>query len=101
MNDLAMALLPKLGVKEKWCRLLPILLSRERTYTESQLDEVLDRHLPIYGTPLRKSVKEALAIATYQRQTAYPVIKLLVCDDAPQFNWLTAQLALCWVHEYR
>ena len=29
------------------------------------------------------------------------MVKLLVCDDAPQFNWLTAQLALCWIHEYR
>jgi hypothetical protein len=62
---------------------------------------VLDQHLPIYGIPLRKHVKEAMAIATYQRQTASPVVKLLVCDDAPQFNWLTVQLALCWVHEYR
>src|SRR6266487_2216101 len=48
-----MALLPKLGVKEKWCRLLPTLLSHGHTYTESHLDEVLDRHLPIYGSTLR------------------------------------------------
>jgi len=26
---------------------------------------------------------------------------LLLCDDAPQFNWLTGELALCWVHEGR
>jgi Transposase IS66 family len=101
MNDLAVELLHKLGVKENWCRRLPIVLSANRTYTESQLDEVLDQQLPMYGTPLRKHVKEAMAIATYQRQTAYPVVKLLLCDDAPQFNWLTVQLALCWVHEYR
>src|SRR5260370_41573156 len=43
----------------------------------------------------------ALGIATYRTQTAYPVVQLLLCDDAPQFNWLTAQLALCWIHEYR
>ena len=29
------------------------------------------------------------------------MVELLVCDDAPQCNWLTAELALCWVHEYR
>jgi hypothetical protein len=29
------------------------------------------------------------------------VVELLLCDDAPQFNGLTRQLALCWVHEYR
>jgi len=29
------------------------------------------------------------------------VIELLICDDAPQCNRLTAALALCWIHEYR
>ncbi len=101
MNGRALELLPKLGVTQKWCRVLPTLLSHGQTYTESQLDDVLDRHLPTYGAPLRKSVKEALAIATYQSQTTYPVVSLLLCDDASQFNWLTVQLALCWVHEYR
>jgi hypothetical protein len=101
MNDLAMALLPQLGVTQKWCRLLPTLLPHNQMYTQSQLDEVLDAHLPKYGANLRKSVKEALAIGTYRTQTAYPVVELLLCDDAPQFNWLTVQLALCWVHEYR
>jgi Transposase IS66 family len=101
MNDLALELLPKLGVTEKWCRLLPTFLPNDQRYTEKQLDDVLDAHLPTYGTTLRKHVKEAMAIATYQTQTAYPVVKLLICDDAPQFNWLTLQLALCWVHEYR
>lgn len=101
VNALALELLPQLGVSEKWCRTLPTLLSHDQTYTENQLDDVLDAHLPKYGANLRKSVKEALAIATYRTQIAYPVVELLLCDDAPQFNWLTVQLALCWVHEYR
>jgi hypothetical protein len=29
------------------------------------------------------------------------VVRLLVCDDAGQFTWLTAERALCWVHEGR
>jgi hypothetical protein len=101
VNDLALELLPQLGVTEKWCRMLPTLLPHDQTYTESQLDDVLDGYLPKYGATLRKRVKEALAIATYRTQTAYPVVELLLCDDAPQFNWLTVQLALCWIHEYR
>jgi Transposase IS66 family len=101
MNALALELLPQLGVSEKWCRTLPTLLSHDQTYTENQLDDVLDAHLPTHGANLRKSVKEALAIATYRSQTAYPVVELLLCDDAPQFNGLTVELALCWVHEYR
>jgi Transposase IS66 family len=101
MNELAVELMAELGVTQKWCRMLPTMLPRDQTYTESQLDEVLDRHLPKHGIPLRKSVKDALAIAAYRTQTAYPVVKLLVCDDAPQFNALTVELALCWIHEHR
>jgi len=96
LNALALELLAPLGVSQKWRRMLPTLLSQDQAYTEEQLDDVLNAHLPKYGNNLRTSV-----IATYQTQIAYPVVKLLVCDDAPQFNWLTAQLALCWVHEYR
>src|SRR6266568_4506267 len=46
MNALALELLPQLGVSEKWCRTLPTLLFHEQTYTENQLDDVLDAHLP-------------------------------------------------------
>ncbi|MEB3177518.1 MAG: transposase [Nostocaceae cyanobacterium] len=36
-----------------------------------------------------------------QKQSTIPVIKTLLCDDAPQFKLLTNDLALCWVHEGR
>jgi hypothetical protein len=101
VNALALELMAQLGVSEKWCRMLPTLLPQDQTYTENQLDDVLAAHLPKQGATLRKRVKEALAIATYRTQTAYPVVELLLCDDAPQFNGLTVELALCWIHEYR
>ncbi len=101
MNDLAVELLVQLGVTEKWCRTLPTLLPHDQTFTESQLDTLFDAHLPKHGANLRKSIKDALAIAAYRTQTTYPVVKLLLCDDAPQFNALTVELALCWIHEYR
>jgi hypothetical protein len=100
-NDLALELMGKLGVTAKWSSSLPTLLPHDQDVTETQLDDVLDGHLPKLGVNLRKRVKEALAIAAYQTQTTYPVVDLLICDDAPQFKALTAELALCWVHEYR
>lgn len=48
-----------------------------------------------------KSVLEAMALAAYRTQNEVPVVDLLVCDDAPQFVGLTAELALCWVHDAR
>ena len=59
------------------------------------------RLLPTLGTQTQKGVLEAMAVAAYQAQSAVPVVDLLVCDDAPQFPGLTAELALCWVHDAR
>jgi hypothetical protein len=101
LNTLTFELFALLGVSDLWCRQLATVLPHDQTLTETQLDHLLDEHLPTFKDPRRKHVKDALAIAAYRMQTTYPVIKLLVCDDAPQFNGLTAQLALCWIHEYR
>jgi Transposase IS66 family len=100
-NTHALELMPRLGLSQKWCRRLPTLLQLNQTYTHEHLDTILDAHLPPQGDILRTRIKEVLAIAGYRTQSAYPVVSLLLCDDAPQFNELTAQLALCWIHEYR
>ena len=101
LNELAFQLLERLGVAQKWRQQLIQLLPHEQAWHESHLDEWLNQHLPKLGTKPRKLIKDALAIAAYQTQIAYPLVELLVCDDAPQFRLLTAELALCWVHEYR
>jgi Transposase IS66 family len=100
-NELALDLLKKLGLAQKWCKKLTDLLPKEQDWEENQLDQWLDRNLPQLGPLQRKLVKDALAIAAYRTQTLWPVVELLVCDDASQFNWLTAALALCWIHEFR
>src|SRR6266516_3317928 len=101
LNELALTLLKQLGVARKWCCKLTKLLPHEQEWTETQLDSLLDKHLPKLGENLRKLIKDGLAIAAYRTQAVWPVIELLVCDDAPQFNWLTVELALCWFHEFR
>lgn len=100
-NDVAGELMGLLAITDKWRSLLPSVLPHDQDLTEKELEAVLDVHLPKLGVNLRKRVKEALAIAAYRTQTAYPVVDLLLCDDAPQFNCLTALLALCWIHEFR
>jgi hypothetical protein len=50
---------------------------------------------------LAQWILDATAVAAYHAQLAFPVVGVLVCDDAPQFTWLTQQLALCWVHDGR
>jgi hypothetical protein len=74
--------------------------------SEQDLDEPaflnrLDGLLPDLGPQQRKAVIAAAAVAAYHVEKDVPVIQALICDDAPQFNWLTKEMLLCWVHEGR
>ena len=40
-----------------------------------------------------------MAVAAYHTALEFPVVRLLVCDDAPQFTLVTQELGLCWVHD--
>jgi Transposase IS66 family len=101
LNELALSLLSQFGLPQKWSKQLCKLLPTEQDYTEEQLETWLDEHLCKLGEQQRKWIKDALAIAAYRTQQIWPIVDLLLCDDAPQFNWLTDLLALCWIHEYR
>jgi len=101
LNEVAMAVLGHVKVSPKWSDQLVTVLAADRDFSEEEIDLLLDRGLPKLGPLVRKDIKDALAIAAYRTQVSYPVVRLLLCDDAPQFNWLTLELALCWIHEYR
>ena len=76
-------------------------LPQDQDWREAEFTALLDARLPTLGPQQRARILEAAAVAAYHAQLAFPVVKLLLCDDAPQFNWVTAQLALCWIHEGR
>ena len=69
--------------------------------TSYRTPALLARHLPTLGPQQTRWVHDALAVAAYQAQTDWPVVRLLVCDDAPQWQGVTEALALCWIHEGR
>ncbi|HBY93342.1 MAG TPA: hypothetical protein DEP84_05140 [Chloroflexi bacterium] len=68
---------------------------------EASLQAWLDQHGAQVGAITRQRIADAAAVAAYHAQTEWPVIRLLVGDDAPQFNLITEELALCWIHEGR
>jgi hypothetical protein len=76
-------------------------LVQDQSLGEATLQALLDVHLPDLGAQQRKGILDATAVAAYQMEIDFPVVELLVCDDAPQFKGVTRQLALCWVHEGR
>jgi Transposase IS66 family len=76
-------------------------LPQDQALTEAVFTALLAEHLPQLGEQHRRSILEAAAVAAYHTQQEFPLIDLLICDDAPQFKRLTNQLALCWVHDGR
>ena len=68
---------------------------------EAMMQALLETYLPGLGPQQRKWILDATAVAAYHADVEGPVVRLLVCDDAPQFTLVTEELALCWVHEGR
>jgi hypothetical protein len=63
-----------------------------------RVKQVTDEHIPKQH---RKLLIDAAAIVAYHAETGYAVVRTLICDDAPQFNWLARMMMQCWVHEGR
>ena len=76
-------------------------LPRDQEVDEATLTRLLDGPLSRLGPRQREQVREALAVAAYLADPDWPVVRTLVCDDAPQFRAITEELALCWIHEGR
>jgi hypothetical protein len=73
----------------------------EQDWEEAAFLERLEEGLPKLSKQQHKIFLDAAAVAAYHAQKDYPVVRALVCDDAPQFNWLGQEMMLCWVHDGR
>jgi hypothetical protein len=73
----------------------------DQDWDEQTFVERLDSRWPKLNTQQRQAILSAAGVAAYHAEEGTPIVRLLVCDDAPQFKWLTEELALCWVHEGR
>ena len=96
-----------LGYLENQLKWSKVIWGRLQSWvSEQDLDEAtflkrLDDQLPGLGKQHRKLLIDAAAIAAYHAETGYTVVRTLICDDAPQFNWLARMMMQCWVHEGR
>jgi len=76
-------------------------LPQTQTFDESQFTQLLDEQLSDVNIQHRRLILEAALITAYHHQSDVPVVHTLLCDDAPQFKRVTADLALCWIHDAR
>ena len=77
------------------------VIPRERELDEATLTTLVAAPALRLGPRQQEQVREALAVAAYLADPDWPVVRTLVCDDAPQFRAITEELALCWIHEGR
>jgi regulator of replication initiation timing len=100
-NEEAMSLLERLKVPKKIISVVSTTFTKDREYTESEVESLIKEHLPKIGELHNTRVLEALAIASYHQEVGYPVVEVLLGDDAAQFKLVALWLALCWVHDGR
>jgi hypothetical protein len=100
VNTEALGYVEASGLSAVRCRQLAQVPS-DVIMDEARMQVLLETHLPGLGPQQRKWILDATAVAAYHADGEFPVVRLLVCDDAPQFTLVTEELALCWVHEGR
>lgn len=100
LNEETFALLDIFRLPAKAIRQLQCL-PQHRELSEAEFLGLLEDHLPDLGPQQRIRVLDAAAVAAYHAQLEFPIVRLVICDDAPQFKLVTEELALCWVHDGR
>jgi len=100
-NERTQEWLKQLGVP-KWAWQLIAKWPQNELLNEEQARQLLLGQLSErLNSQQQARVLEAGALTAYYAQDRYPVIPILVSDDAPQFSNLAQSQMLCWVHEGR
>jgi hypothetical protein len=74
---------------------------QETVLTYPELAALAQTDLGRLNDQQQARVFEAAALTAYHSQRVTPIVPVLISDDAPQFRFVTAEHALCWVHEGR
>ena len=101
VNDDAVALAAGLKVSGAVLSYFQERLPWDEELVEPAFVEAYEAGLGWIGKDTRRRLFEAAALAAYRAQTDMPAVRTLLGDDARQFDELTDDRALCWVHEGR
>ncbi len=96
-------LLKQLRVSQTLICKLRDLTEPDKELNEKDMEDILAGLFPQpdKGKVRRVRISEAAAIAAYHTEVGFPVVEVLVSDDAPQFKLITNAHMLCWVHDGR
>ncbi len=101
LNDDARAWLAVTSLSPRLQARLLLLLPWERDLSAAELARRLEDGGVQLRAQQRQQVADALAIAAYHAQTAVPIVRWLLSDDATVYHDITDAHALCWVHDGR
>ena len=101
VNDHAIAAAAALGVSGAVLSWFQERLPRDQEMDEEEFNVHFDEGMGFVKGEPRRKLYEAAALAAYRAQTDVPVVDTLLGDDARQFDDMTDERALCWVHEGR
>lgn len=85
----------------KWACHLIAQWPQNEWLTYEQMEERVENGLARLGKQQKARVLEAAALTAYHAQTTIPILEVLMSDDAPQFQCLGKEQALCWIHDGR
>ena len=96
-NEQAFLLMQEMQLSEKWLEVFRVNHA-DKSVNRKELDAILDAIFPNPNKQRtnRQTILEATAIAAYQLLPR--AAKILLTDDAPQYNKIASYHALCWIH---
>jgi len=101
LNADALAWLDTTSIRSTLVTQLCAALPWDTDLSAAELPTQLDAAEVTLGPQQRQQVWDALAIAAYHAQTAVPIIRRLLSDDAAVYHLLTDAHGLCWIHDAR
>jgi len=101
VNDEAIVLAAAMGVSGAVLSWFQAGLPWNHEMEEETFTERYGKALSFVDGEPRRKLYEAAALAAYRAQTDVPQVHALMGDDARQFDEITDERALCWVHEGR
>ncbi len=104
MDDKACEWMVKMRLSAKQLVRVKTCLSSKlssKLLTRKQIDDQLALWFPNPKKQAinRRIILESCALSAYHKRD--DAIKILICDDAPQFKLIAHNIGLCWVHEGR
>jgi hypothetical protein len=100
LNEQTFAWLQTFGTPQ-WAQAAIAHWPQGTVLTYPELAELVQTELGRLNDQQQARVFEAAALTAYHSQSVMPIVPVLLSDDAPQFRFISAEHALCWVHAGR